>query len=176
MPKYNTVFIVMIVASAAAIGLFILLKPTPPENFADCAARGNPVMESYPRQCRVPNGETFIEDIGNAIEKSDLIRVNTPGPNYFIASPLLIDGEARGYWFFEATFPIKLLDGNGNIIAQHYAQAQDEWMTEDFVPFTAELDFISPDTKKGILVLEKDNPSGLSEYADELIIPVFFQY
>jgi len=32
------------------------------ENFDDCAAAGNPVMESYPRQC-VANGETFIENI-----------------------------------------------------------------------------------------------------------------
>jgi hypothetical protein len=31
-------------------------------NFEDCVAAGNPVMESYPRQCRA-NEETFVEDI-----------------------------------------------------------------------------------------------------------------
>ncbi|MBW3017285.1 hypothetical protein KY316_02845 [Candidatus Woesearchaeota archaeon] len=30
-------------------------------NFDECAAAGNPVMESYPRQCRA-NGQTFVEE------------------------------------------------------------------------------------------------------------------
>ena len=36
---------------------------TPITNFVECAAAGNPVMESYPRQCSV-NGQTFTEEIG----------------------------------------------------------------------------------------------------------------
>ena len=31
------------------------------ESFEDCVNAGLPVMESYPRQCRIPGGETFIE-------------------------------------------------------------------------------------------------------------------
>jgi len=31
-------------------------------NFEECAAAGNPIMESYPRQCRA-NGQTFVEQI-----------------------------------------------------------------------------------------------------------------
>jgi len=106
----------------------------------------------------------------------DLIRVFTPQVNEKISSPLLITGEARGFWFFEATFPVKLLDDKGNIIAQHYAQAKGDWMTEDFVPFESELVFEAPTTQKGWLVLEKDNPSSLSENADELRIPIIFDY
>jgi len=104
----------------------------------------------------------------------DLIRVFTPQANGKISSPLLIKGEARGFWFFEATFPVKLLDDKGNIIAQHYAQAKGDWMTEDFVPFEAELVFEAPTTQKGWLVLEKDNPSDLPENAEELRIPIIF--
>src|SRR3989344_420747 len=33
-------------------------------NFNDCARAVNPVMESYPRQCRA-NGQTFVEEINN---------------------------------------------------------------------------------------------------------------
>lgn len=33
-------------------------------NFEECAAAGNPVMESYPRQCRA-NDKTFVEDISD---------------------------------------------------------------------------------------------------------------
>ncbi len=32
-------------------------------NFEECIAAGNPVMESYPRQCMTPEGETFTEEI-----------------------------------------------------------------------------------------------------------------
>lgn len=33
------------------------------QNFTDCAEAGNPVMESYPRQCRAGD-TTFVEDVG----------------------------------------------------------------------------------------------------------------
>lgn len=94
---------------------------------------------------------------------SDQIKVINPQPNQLIQSPLIVEGEARGTWFFEATFPVKLLDSNGNIIASHYAEAQGEWMTEDFVPFIAQIEFEKPQTDTGVLLLEKDNPSGLPE-------------
>ena len=32
-------------------------------SFEDCAAAGNPVMESYPRQCRTEDGRHFVEEI-----------------------------------------------------------------------------------------------------------------
>jgi len=107
-------------------------------------------------------------------EEKDII-VESPGPNEVISSPLIITGEARGTWFFEANFTIKLLDGNGGEIAVHYAQALDEWMTEDFVPFRGEIEFEMPETDTGFLVLEKNNPSDIREYDDELIIPVRFK-
>lgn len=92
-----------------------------------------------------------------------------------VESPLKITGEMRGPWFFEASFPVKLVDANGNLIVQHYAQAQSEWMTTDFVPFESELEFSYPRTETGFLVLEKDNPSGLPENAEAIEIPVRFK-
>ncbi len=47
-------------------------------------------------------------------------------------------------------------------------------MTAEFVPFRAVLTFAAPATERGTLVLEKDNPSGLPENADELRIPIRF--
>jgi len=147
---------------------------TAPTNFEECAAKGYPVLESYPRQCKTPDGKTFVEDIGNALEKQDLIRISKPRPNELIKSPLKIEGEARGYWFFEADFPVKLLDANDKEIARGIAKALSEWMTEDFVAFEAEIEFQPPSTNRGTLILEKDNPSGLPENADQLEIPVRF--
>ncbi len=45
-------------------------------NFKECAALGYPVMESYPRQCRTPEGKTFVEDVegpmqGPALEAAE---------------------------------------------------------------------------------------------------------
>lgn len=145
------------------------------QGFDDCVKAGYPVMESYPRQCKTPDGKTFAEDIGNELEKQDLIRINNPRPNQTIESPLSIEGKARGFWFFEASFPAKLYDEKGNLLGVAIAQAQDEWMTEDFVPFKANLEFSFSITQKGVLVLKKDNPSGLPENADELRIPVAFK-
>lgn len=106
--------------------------------------------------------------------KEDLIQVETPRANETISSPLVIKGKARGAWFFEASFPVKLYDGQGKLLAATTAQAKSDWASEDFVPFEAKLEFLPPETGKGTLVLEKDNPSGLAENADELRMPVFF--
>jgi len=46
------------------IGLLTIIGCTSLEvtDFASCAAAGNPVMESYPRQCSA-NGQTFTEEL-----------------------------------------------------------------------------------------------------------------
>ncbi|MBI1729291.1 Gmad2 immunoglobulin-like domain-containing protein [Candidatus Acetothermia bacterium] len=105
----------------------------------------------------------------------NLIRVDTPHPNQMIQSPLFISGQARGMWYFEATFPVEILDDRGNVLARGAAQAQGEWMTDQFVPFRAELQFSNPSSKTGTLVLEKSNPSGLVENAASIKIPVHFK-
>lgn len=131
-----------------------------------------------------PQGATEIpanvaKDIA---DKKDLIVVSEPKPLSSVTSPLMVRGEARGMWYFEASFPVTLLDGNGKPVAVGYASALldpndpgSTWMTEDFVPFESKLVFTAkPATETGTLVLEKDNPSGLPENADELRIPVRF--
>ena len=83
-------------------------------------------------------------------------------------------GQAGGYWFCEASFPVNSLGGNGKEIAVGIAQAEEEWMTTEFVPFSVTFSFQKPMTGTGTLVLKKDNPSGLPEHDDELRIPVVF--
>lgn len=101
--------------------------------------------------------------------------VDFPKPNDKIYSPLTVLGKARGTWFFEASFPVRLIDAKGNILTQGIAQAKADWMTENFIPFKSELIFIKPvGQTSGYLILKKDNPSGLPEYDDELKIPVIF--
>ncbi|MBI5530031.1 MAG: hypothetical protein HY918_00835 [Candidatus Doudnabacteria bacterium] len=93
-----------------------------------------------------------------------------------ISSPLTITGEAKGTWFFEASFPVILTDWDGKIIAQGIAKANGDWMTENFVPFEAILQFVKPGYKNnGSLILKKDNPSGLPQNDAALEIPVIFK-
>ncbi len=106
--------------------------------------------------------------------KEDLIVVENPVANEKISSPLVLKGKARGSWFFEASFPIRLLDENGKELAVAVATAKTDWMTTDFVDFEAELSFPIPATQKGYLIFNKDNPSGLPEHDDELKMPVVF--
>lgn len=113
--------------------------------------------------------------------KVNIIQLNRPLPKEIVESPLLVSGEARGYWFFEASFPVILTDWDGRIIAETFAVAEDDWMTEDFVLFSIIVEFQSPYKagdpdfmKRGFLILRKNNPSGLPEHDDALEVPIRF--
>lgn len=108
-------------------------------------------------------------------ELEDLIRVFSPLPHGVIQSPASVRGEARGNWYFEATFPIRLIDESGKEIVQTFATAQGDWMTTEFVPFNLDLTFLTPETDSGTLILENSNPSGLAEHHKQLRIPVRFK-
>lgn len=101
------------------------------------------------------------------------VTVSSPASDSVVTSPLSVSGFAKGTWFFEANIPVSLEDEDGNVIVQVGGMAQSEWMTEDFVPFTAELIFVT-DKENGWLVIRKDNPSALPENDAELKIPVRF--
>jgi hypothetical protein len=167
------ILFLLVVAVAVWFWKFNEKQPTI-SNFDECVEAGNPVMESYPRVCRTKQGQSFSESIGNETEKIDLIQIESPRPNTQISSPIIIKGKAKGTWFFEGSFPIKLINDQGVVIGNAIATADGEWMTQDFVPFTASLTFSSSGTNKGKLILEKDNPSGLPENEDFLEVPVNF--
>ncbi|MBU4480103.1 Gmad2 immunoglobulin-like domain-containing protein [Patescibacteria group bacterium] len=127
-----------------------------------------------------PSSPMPIELCEDKEDKSDLIILETPQPEQEITSPLVIKGEARGNWFFEATFPVVLVDWDGRIIAESYATAKGDWMTTDFVSFEAVIEFEKPEfigefSKRGALILKKDNPSGLPENDDALEITIYFK-
>ncbi|MFH0804116.1 MAG: Gmad2 immunoglobulin-like domain-containing protein [Candidatus Zambryskibacteria bacterium] len=107
---------------------------------------------------------------------SDLIVADLPFPDAVTGKEFSVIGKARGYWFFEASFPVQVLDKNGNILATGVAQAQSDWMTENFVPFKADIkipeSYIGPAT----LILKKDNPSGLLENDASISFPITIEY
>jgi hypothetical protein len=119
--------------------------------------------------------EPVIESAREPAGIPDLIELATPLPDAIIQSPLILEGRARGPWYFEASFPAYLLDAEGDTIAVIPVQAEGDWMTEAFVPFKATLTFTPPTSETGTLILMKDNPSGLPEHAAELRVPIRFR-
>lgn len=141
-----------------------------------CAWTGGYTLAETNSACTFKNGSKCptIDFYNGTCLPEELIKVDNVSADQIIASPLSITGEARGNWFFEAGFPIKLYDENGTVVGTAVAQALTDWMTENFVPFKAELEFQTPTSTSGRLVFEKDNPSGLSENAGQISIPVIF--
>jgi hypothetical protein len=102
------------------------------------------------------------------------ILVSSPKRNEKIKSPLKIEGEARGYWFFEAEFIAELYDANDNFLGRAILMAKEDWMTENFVPFEGELNFVESATSLGTLKFLSANPSGLPENQRIFNLPIEF--
>lgn len=115
-----------------------------------------------------------VPDFEGEADISRMIQISRPSSGEKVSSPLKVSGKAVGNWYFEASFPVKILDGNSRELGVVPAQAQSDWMTTEFVPFEATLIFEKPTTNMGTLVLKKDNPSGLPEQDMELNVPVSF--
>ncbi len=159
------------------IGINIFYRPS--ELIAPYTKTTTPPTQTIPETSTpiiLPTEVTTTTPQAKEDTLANKINVLTPLPEGTVKSPLTISGEARGTWYFEASFPIELLDTNGKRLAVMPAQAQGEWMTENFVPFTATLTWASTSTTatSGVLILHKDNPSGLPEHDEELRIPVKF--
>lgn len=123
---------------------------------------------------QIPGIKQVIWSDGTEAHTNSIV-LDSPLPQGAVSNPIQLKGKARGSWFFEASFPVVLLDSHENIIGQSIAQAKSDWMTSEFVPFEATIIY-TMDTQisgeAGTLVLKKDNPSGLPENDDELRVPV----
>ena len=117
-------------------------------------------------------GGKTMSSSSSSLRSSDVI-VDSPLADAIVTSPLTVTGKARGTWYFEASFPVRLLDDEGNELAVVPAQAQSDWMTKEYVEFSAVLTFTTT-AKTGTLVLQKDNPSGMPEYDRSVSLPVKF--
>ena len=105
----------------------------------------------------------------------EIVTVDEPVPGGRIASPLVVRGKAAGTWYFEADFPIDVLDAHRRVVGQGYGTAQGDWMTEKPVPFTASVRFKAPATDRGYVILHRANPSDERENDASVEIPVRFE-
>ena len=121
------------------------------------------------------NNQTGNETQNTKPPSPEDLRLTTPKPSEVVSSPLEIAGEVCCGWFFEAEFPISIEDQNGNILGQTSARATSDWMTSDYIPFQATLEFNQGNATAGYLILSKSNLSDLREYDYSVKIPVRFE-
>lgn len=157
MTRWTVLAILTLVVIGAAVALVVLPSPA--------AAPTDGVATSTPQA---------------PATLDDLIAVTAPLPGAAVSSPLTITGKARGSFYFEASFPVMLADWDGKIIAQGHATAQGDWMTGEYVPFTATLTYTTPapgdpSNNRGTLILKNDNPSGDPARSKTLEVPVVFK-
>jgi len=121
-------------------------------------------------------GQTVVPTSTPAISNAEFFRNLNIVPNQVVTSPLKITGEVRGNWMFEANLPIVIVNWDGLITAEGHGTAKSDWMTTDFVPFEATIEFIKPDYgKNGALIFRKDNPSGLPQNDAAYELPISFE-
>ena len=101
--------------------------------------------------------------------------VSSPLANATTSSTFSVAGVAPGPWFFEASFPIEVRDGDGIIVGTTHAQAQAPWTTTNLVPFTATITLSPNFHGPASLILLKDNESGLPENDDSVTVPITVQ-
>lgn len=157
----RTGLVVIIVLLLVIIVGFVVLFAVP--NSAGTSQPGSALSTTTPQTT------TSIAVIDNLIE------VTAPVIDATISSPLTVTGQARGTWYFEASAPYELRNSVGTVISQGHIDAQGDWMTEEFVPFKATIQFTKQKAgTTGTLVLRNDNPSGDPARDRVLEIPVKF--
>lgn len=68
-------------------------------SFEECVEAGNPVMESYPRQCRTEDGQLFVEEIdleaGETVQYEGVV-TEVDASQAVVDGPFLISLEIAG--------------------------------------------------------------------------------
>ncbi|HET8986536.1 MAG TPA: Gmad2 immunoglobulin-like domain-containing protein, partial [Trueperaceae bacterium] len=100
------------------------------------------------------------------------VAIAEPAPDASVRSPLRVVGAVSGTWFFEASFPYQVLSVDGAVLASGAIVAESDWMTEALVPFEASIEFDVTSPTDALLVLARDNPSGLPENDASYEIPL----
>ena len=102
-------------------------------------------------------------------QKGAKLILETPSDTNNVICPINIKG-----WFFEATFPIQLIDENNEIVENTQATADGEWTADGFVEFSAKVYCQVSDLSGYKLKFMADNAAGVLELDDSIIIELYF--
>lgn len=133
---------------------------------------GRRVPEVAAPATTTPKTTAHAEEPQSAAPLSARVSVTAPAEGSPVGQSFAVEGKAPGNWFFEASFPIQVRSEAGDILARSHGQAKGEWMTTNLVPFTASITLSSAYHGPALLILMRDNPSGLPENDDSVSIPI----
>jgi len=140
--------------------------------FAKCKSSSGAILakSGLTESCAL-DSEQYLNLSSGLPKENAMIKLQSPLENATVTCPIELKGEAKGSWFFEASFPVEFADPTGKVVGWGLATADSEWMTDQFVPFSATIEcgeVSGPIT----MILRKDNPSGLPENEDAVYIPM----
>jgi hypothetical protein len=131
----------------------------------------------------LPGGTMYISDdaggriyelsyVGDAEPEADLATSTLPFISTTItATTTALSGEALGTWYFEASFPIDVVNSSNVVVETLIATAQTDWMTTASVPFIAPFQASLYSGQTVSFILRKDNPSGEPQFDASVTIP-----
>lgn len=126
------------------------------------------ILETPNKEVSAARGHTYV----NA--SADIIRILEPHVGAAVSKTFTVKGVARGMWYFEASFPIVVTTVDGTVLVTTPAVAESDWMTTEFVPFSAAV-LVPAYTGPAIVILKKDNPSGDPERDASVSFPITLQ-
>lgn len=181
MKKLSIVAIVLLVLAVFISAFFIFINRATHDvgvetqemsKFAECSVKPGAILSVSGKTKSCSDGTDQYLDMTQPLPKQNpLITVDALKEGDKVSSPIKITGQARGQWFFEASFPVEFADEQGKVLGLGLATAKEEWMTDKFVPFEATVD-VKNYNGKGYLIFSRDNASGLPENEDAIYIPV----
>ncbi len=183
MARRRTKIAVVTALCAIAAGLYVLFinaKAMPGEGvFVSPSPSPSPSLSSNPTATGTATTTLSQQNQSgilytNATGKD--IQVELPYPEAVTGKTFSVIGKARGYWFFEGSFPVRVLDSKGKAIFTGIATAEGDWMTAEFVPFRATIKAPESFIGRATLVLVKDNPSGMPEHDASVSFPITIEY
>jgi hypothetical protein len=161
---------VIILAAAAWFLLPYIRKQALVTDFQSCQNAGGVITDGEPVIC-VYNNKTYAEVQNPQPE----VVLDQPKYGDLVSSPMIVKGKAKGNWFFEGTMPATLKDENGKVLVQQALHADGDWMTTNYVPFSGTMAFDPGTSQYGVLIINKDNPSGMPELDSSVAVPVRFK-
>lgn len=152
------------------------IAPRAVTSFDECVSAGNPVMESFPRQCRDEAGNLFTEefselpprqDVGDASPQENIawIEITSPTPGRAVMSPLEVTGVLLAPLGTTSAPALRLIDETGGVISENTAIAT-TIMPDGNLSFSATLSWTTVATGTGTLIA--------SDERGEFTVPVSF--
>jgi hypothetical protein len=165
----------IIILAGGSVGALLLprspeispMAPVATASFDECVREGNPIMESFPRQCRDGAGNLFTEDIPELPPRQDTtvvsnqekrtwIEIVSPTPNQKIVSPLEVSGVLFVPLSTTSTPTFRLVNSEGVILNENNISTSTT-MPDGNISFTTMLAWTSAATGTATLTATGDH-------------------